>query len=110
MRHALSGGQYHDVLMTWHVAQATQSCVQVKSIKASAAKGDQTTVKVLAKSLVRLRQQIAKLTASEALLRGVGTNLTVGVAHAPAHALLFFSYLWIRKLRKVVCRSRIPAG
>ena len=49
----------------------------MRNIKAAAAKGDQATVKVLARSLVRLRQQVAKLTASEALLRGVGTNITV---------------------------------
>ena len=49
----------------------------VKDIKVAASKGDQITVKTLAKSLVRLRQQVGKLTASEALMRGVGTNLTV---------------------------------
>ena len=49
----------------------------MKDITAAASKGDQITVKTLAKSLVRLRQQIGKLTASEALMRGVGTNLTV---------------------------------
>ena len=51
--------------------------VQVKDIKLAANKGDQVTVKTLAKSLVRLRQQIGKLTASEAAIRGVSTNLTV---------------------------------
>ena len=49
----------------------------MKDIKLAAGKGDQITVKTLAKSLVRLRQQVGKLTASEALMRGVGTNLTV---------------------------------
>ena len=49
----------------------------VKDIKIAAGKGDQITVKTLAKSLLRLRQQVGKLTASEALMRGMGTNLTV---------------------------------
>jgi len=70
----------------------------VKDIKLAAGKGDQITVKTLAKSLVRLRQQVGKLTASEALMRGVGTNLTVGFL------------LRIRQCRRTLILHRYSAG
>lgn len=58
-------------------ARHSGHCWQVRDIKASAATGNQATVKQLALSLVRLRAQMGKLSASEAHLRGVRTNLSV---------------------------------
>lgn len=52
----------------------------MRDIKASAATGNQAAVKQLALSLVRLRAQMGKLSASEAHLRGVRTNLSVSSA------------------------------
>ena len=49
----------------------------MRDIKSSAATGNQAAVKQLALSLVRLRAQMEKLSASEAHLRGVRTNLSV---------------------------------
>lgn len=55
----------------------------IREIKAAATKNNQAAVRVLAKSLVRLRGQITKLQGSSAQLRGVSTNLTVSAcAHA----------------------------
>ena len=50
---------------------------QVREIKAAASAGNKESVKQMAKSMVRLRGQMAKLTTSEAHLRGVRTNLSV---------------------------------
>lgn len=55
----------------------------VKDIKAAAKVGNQAGMRVLAKSLVRLRGQQTKLQASMAQLRGVKTSITVT-------SLLFF--------------------
>lgn len=52
----------------------------VAEIKAAAKTGNQASLKVLAKSLIRLRGQIAKLQGSSAQLRGVSTNLTTTAA------------------------------
>jgi hypothetical protein len=49
----------------------------IKDIKAAAKANNQAATRVLAKSLVRLRNQIATLRGSSAQLKGVGTNLTV---------------------------------
>lgn len=49
----------------------------IREIKAAAKTNNQAAMKVLAKSLVRLRSQIASLRGSSAQLRGVSTNLTV---------------------------------
>lgn len=49
----------------------------IREIKAAAKTNNQASLKILAKSLVRLRAQIAKLHGSAANLKGVSTNLTV---------------------------------
>lgn len=48
-----------------------------KEIKQAAAKGNMAGAKQLAKSLIRLRNQEAKLQASMGQLRGVKTSITV---------------------------------
>lgn len=50
----------------------------IREIKAAAKTNNQASLKILAKSLVRLRAQITKLHGSAANLKGVSTNLTVG--------------------------------
>jgi division protein CdvB (Snf7/Vps24/ESCRT-III family) len=52
----------------------------VRDIKAAAKVGNQAGMRVLAKSLVRLRGQQTKLHASIAQLRGVKTSITVSVS------------------------------
>lgn len=52
----------------------------ISEIKAAAKAGNTPATRVLAKSLVRLRGQIAQLRGSSAQLRGVGTSITVRVA------------------------------
>lgn len=52
----------------------------ISEIKAAAAKNNTAATRVLAKSLVRLRAQMAKLQGSSANLRGVSTNLTTAAA------------------------------
>jgi division protein CdvB (Snf7/Vps24/ESCRT-III family) len=52
----------------------------ILEIKAAAKTNNQAAMRVLAKSLVRLRSQIAKLQGSSANLRGVSTNLTTAAA------------------------------
>ena len=49
----------------------------VKDIKLAAKRGDAPTTKVLARSLVRLRHQVAQIHASAAQLRGVRSSMTV---------------------------------
>jgi hypothetical protein len=49
----------------------------IREIKAAAKTNNQASLKILAKSLVRLRAQIAKLHCRAANLKGVSTNLTV---------------------------------
>ena len=71
----------------------------MRDIKASAAKGNQASVKQLAKSLVRLRAQIAKLTASDAHLRGVRANLSVLLLTRPCW--LAASPVWPVQLLRV---------
>lgn len=52
----------------------------IAEIKAAAKTNNQAVMRVLAKSLVRLRGQIANLQGSKANLRGVSTNLTTAAA------------------------------
>jgi len=52
----------------------------ILEIKAAAKANNQAAMRVLAKSLVRLRNQIAHLQGSQANLRGVSTNLTTAAA------------------------------
>jgi hypothetical protein len=52
----------------------------ILEIKAAAKTNNQAAMRVLAKSLVRLRGQMAKLQGSQANLRGVSTNLTTAAA------------------------------
>lgn len=52
----------------------------ILEIKAAAKTNNQAAMRVLAKSLVRLRGQMAKLQGSSANLRGVSTNLTTAAA------------------------------
>eukprot|EP00878_Enallax_costatus_P023956 GHUV01025533.1.p2 GENE.GHUV01025533.1~~GHUV01025533.1.p2 ORF type:complete len:101 (-),score=22.22 GHUV01025533.1:210-512(-) len=49
----------------------------IREIKAAAKANNQASMKILAKSLVRLRAQMTKLQGSAANLKGVSTNLTV---------------------------------
>ena len=59
-----------------------------REIKAAAAKGNMSGAKQLAKSLIRLRNQEAKLQASMGQLRGVKTSITVSrLALAPCTGL-----------------------
>lgn len=55
----------------------------IREIKAAAKSNNQQVMRVLAKSLVRVRGQIAKLQGSSANLRGVSTNLTVRAGAGP---------------------------
>jgi hypothetical protein len=55
----------------------------IRDIKASAKQGNQAAMKILAKSLVRLRGQITKLQGSSAQLQGVGMTMTVSVVSCP---------------------------
>ena len=50
----------------------------IREIKAAAAKNNTPTVRVLAKSLVRLRGQQARLQASAAQMRGISSSMVVG--------------------------------
>lgn len=54
----------------------------VKEIKACAAKGNQPATRQLAKSLVRIRQQMNRLNASSAQLRGLRSNMVTAGATA----------------------------
>jgi hypothetical protein len=56
----------------------------VAEIKLAAKQGNQAALKVLAKSLVRVRGQITKLVGSQAQLRGVSTQMTVSEAQGHA--------------------------
>lgn len=56
----------------------------IRDIKQAAKEGNTAATKILAKSLVRLRAQIAKLHASSAQLRGVSTQMTVSPRAPPA--------------------------
>ena len=49
----------------------------IREIKAAAKTGNDASVKVLAKSLVRVRNQISKLQGQSAQLKGIGTQITV---------------------------------
>jgi hypothetical protein len=49
----------------------------IRDIKAAAKQGNQPAMKILAKSLVRLRGQVSKLQSSSAQLQGVGMTMTV---------------------------------
>ena len=49
----------------------------IRDIKAAAKQGNQPAMKILAKSLVRLRGQVTKLQSSSAQLQGVGMTMTV---------------------------------
>lgn len=49
----------------------------IREIKAAAKTGNQASLKVLAKSLVRVRTQMGKLQGSIAQLKGVSTQMTV---------------------------------
>ncbi len=51
----------------------------IREIKAAAAKNNTPTVRVLAKSLVRLRGQQARLQASAAQMRGVSSSMVVSL-------------------------------
>lgn len=70
----------------------------VRSIKGEAQKGNTTAARQLAKSLVRMRQQQARLQGSKAQLSGVSNNIRVHLpplvahhphTHAHAHSLLW---------------------
>ena len=63
-----------------------------REIKQAAAKGNTAGAKQLAKSLIRLRAQEAKLQASMGQLRGVKTSITVS-KHLAAFGLLNLSQL-----------------
>eukprot|EP00878_Enallax_costatus_P017037 GHUV01017886.1.p2 GENE.GHUV01017886.1~~GHUV01017886.1.p2 ORF type:complete len:194 (+),score=86.59 GHUV01017886.1:149-730(+) len=52
----------------------------IREIKAAAKANNQASMKILAKSLVRLRAQMTKLQGSAANLKGVSTNLTTAAA------------------------------
>eukprot|EP00879_Flechtneria_rotunda_P029073 GHRR01031337.1.p1 GENE.GHRR01031337.1~~GHRR01031337.1.p1 ORF type:complete len:194 (+),score=73.04 GHRR01031337.1:595-1176(+) len=52
----------------------------IRDIKAAAKTNNQAAMKILAKSLIRLRGQITKLHGSAANLKGVSTNLTTAAA------------------------------
>lgn len=54
----------------------------ILEIKAAAKANNQPAMRVLAKSLVRLRNQIAHLQGSQANLRGVSTQITTAAASA----------------------------
>ncbi|PNH09542.1 Vacuolar protein sorting-associated protein 2 3 [Tetrabaena socialis] len=63
----------------------------IREIKAAAKAGNTPATRVLAKSLVRLRSQVAKLQGSSAQLKGIGTQITAApkkrqAARAPAAA------------------------
>lgn len=49
----------------------------IDEIRIASKKGDQNSIKILAKSLVRLRQQITKLIGNNSHLKTVGTQLRV---------------------------------
>lgn len=52
----------------------------IRDIKAAAKTNNTAAMRVLAKSLVRIRSQITKMQGSSAQLRGVSTNLTVSAS------------------------------
>mmetsp|Transcript_35241 Transcript_35241/g.104253 ORF Transcript_35241/g.104253 Transcript_35241/m.104253 type:complete len:214 (-) Transcript_35241:467-1108(-) len=52
----------------------------VQEIKAAAKSGNEASVRILAKSVVRVRAQITKLYSSQAQLRGVSTNIMTAAA------------------------------
>jgi len=49
----------------------------IQQIKAAAKRGNNAETKILAKSLVRIRQQITKITSGSAQLKGISTHMTV---------------------------------
>lgn len=55
----------------------------IREIKAAAAKNNTPTVRVLAKSLVRLRGQQARLQASAAQMRGISSSMVVRYRNIP---------------------------
>jgi hypothetical protein len=61
----------------------------VRELKAAAKTGNQASLKVLAKSLIRVRQQVSKLQASSAQLKGLGVTMVsswVHLLHLKRHA------------------------
>jgi division protein CdvB (Snf7/Vps24/ESCRT-III family) len=59
------------------IALQMQEKKLIAEIKAAAKNGNQQVLNVHAKSLVRLRSQIAKLQASAARLKGISSQMTV---------------------------------
>lgn len=51
----------------------------ILQIKQAAKQGNDANTRILAKSLIRLRAQITKLTAGTAQLKGVSTQMTVSL-------------------------------
>lgn len=64
------------------LAALRRACMQVKQIKDAAAKNNVNGAKLLAKQLVRLRGQQAKLQTAIASLRGVSTSVVVSAGNA----------------------------
>ncbi|GAX73797.1 hypothetical protein CEUSTIGMA_g1248.t1 [Chlamydomonas eustigma] len=62
------------------IALQLQEKKMIAEIKAAAQKGNQQVLNVHAKSLVRLRSQIAKLQASNARLKGISSQMTTSAA------------------------------
>ncbi|KAK1416445.1 hypothetical protein QVD17_18904 [Tagetes erecta] len=54
----------------------------VAEIKRTAKTGNEAATKILARQLVRLRQQIANLQSSQAQMRGISTNKQALAAHS----------------------------
>lgn len=63
----------------------------IREIRAAAKTNNQASMKILAKSLIRLRAQMTKLQGSAANLKGVSTNLTVSVCAQLALVAVFCS-------------------
>jgi hypothetical protein len=81
----------------------------IRDIKAAAKTNNQASLKILAKSLVRLRAQIAKLHGSAANLKGVSTNLTVGGCCGSSSSTASIAAA-LRQLVNQVVRARAAQG
>ena len=52
----------------------------IQQIKVASKQGNDATARILAKSLIRIRQQMTKLTAGSAQLKGISTQMMVGTS------------------------------
>lgn len=82
----------------------------IAEIKAAAKANNTAATRVLAKSLVRLRSQMAKLQGSQANLRGVSTNLTTAAAATTVAASMGTATAAMSSMQQQMNPAQVCAG